>query len=167
MVGAYFGAASRTGAGWGTHEATIDMPKLDVLLADDSQTTRSNLRQLLEEDFDVVGEVSRGDAVVEAAEALRPEVIVLDISMPGISGIEAARLLRERDCNSAISPCIGSRVGDALRTPGAGYILKARRAQGAEPGDPGGRQRHPLRVVVPDESSGGASEVTHDASHQR
>lgn len=104
------------------------MAKLRVLLADDSETMRSNVRQLLDEDFDIVGEVSRGDAVVDAAEALRPDVIVLDISMPGISGIEAARLLRERDCNSAIVFLSVHRqqriVSDALRTPGAGYVLK-------------------------------------------
>ena len=104
------------------------MAKLRVLLADDSATMRSNVRQLLEEEFDVVGEVSSGDAVVEAAEALRPDVIVLDVSMPGISGIEAARLLRESDCNSAIVFLSVHRqqriVTDALRTPGAGYVLK-------------------------------------------
>ena len=107
---------------------TVEMTKLRVLLADDSITMRSNLRQLLEEDFDIVGEVSRGDAVIEAVEELRPDVIVLDISMPGISGIEAARLLRERDRNIAIVFLSVYRqqriVEDALRTPGAGYVLK-------------------------------------------
>lgn len=121
-------AASRAGAPCGTPEPTIEMDKLRILLVDDSAQMRSQLRELLEEEFDIVGEVSRGDEVVDAAKALRPDVIVLDITMQGISGIEAARLLREHDCNSAIVFLSVHRqqriVSQALRTPGAGYVLK-------------------------------------------
>jgi DNA-binding NarL/FixJ family response regulator len=104
------------------------MAKLRLLLADDSASMRSHVRELLAEEFDIVGEVSSGDAVVDAAKALLPDAIVLDITMPGISGIEAARLLREDDCDCAIVFLSVHRqqriVRQALRTPGAGYVLK-------------------------------------------
>ena len=104
------------------------MAKLRVLLAEDNETMRSSIRLLLERDFDIVAEVSRGDAVVDAADALQPHVIVMDITMPGISGIEAARLLRESGCDTAIVFLSVHRqrriVRQALSTPGAGYVLK-------------------------------------------
>jgi len=61
------------------------------LLADDHPVTAALLRQLLRPMFDVVGEVSDGLALVEAAGRLKPDVIVTDISMPGLDGIEATR----------------------------------------------------------------------------
>jgi two-component system, NarL family, response regulator DesR len=66
-----------------------------VLIAEDKTTVRGALRALLdlEEDLEVVCEVGRGDAVVEAAREHRPDVALLDIEMPGLDGIEAARAL--------------------------------------------------------------------------
>ena len=67
------------------------MPRATVLLADDHPVTAALLRQLLWATFEVVGEVSDGYALVEAAQRLKPDVIVTDITMPGLDGIEAAR----------------------------------------------------------------------------
>jgi two-component system, NarL family, response regulator DesR len=66
-----------------------------VLIAEDQTMVRGALRALLdlEEDLEVVCEVGRGDAVVEAAREHRPDVALLDIEMPGLDGIEAARAL--------------------------------------------------------------------------
>ncbi|MCZ2804712.1 response regulator transcription factor [Modestobacter sp. VKM Ac-2983] len=66
-----------------------------VLLAEDQALVRGALRALLdlEEDIEVVAEVGRGDEVLEAARACRPDVALLDIEMPGQDGIEAAREL--------------------------------------------------------------------------
>ena len=66
-----------------------------VLIAEDQSLVRGALRALLdlEEDLEVVAEVGRGDAVVPAALAHRPDVALLDIEMPGGDGIEAARAL--------------------------------------------------------------------------
>ncbi len=65
-----------------------------VLLADDHPMMLQGLRKLLEPDFEVVGEVADGRALVEAARRLQPDVVITDISMPEIDGIEATRLLR-------------------------------------------------------------------------
>ncbi|WP_164703095.1 response regulator [Modestobacter sp. KNN46-3] len=66
-----------------------------VLLAEDQALVRGALRALLdlEEDIEVVAEVGRGDEVLEAARACRPDVALLDIEMPGQDGLEAAREL--------------------------------------------------------------------------
>jgi two-component system, NarL family, response regulator DesR len=67
-----------------------------VLLADDQHLVRGALAALLslEEDIEVVVEVGRGDAVVEAARTARPDVALLDVEMPGLDGIAAAAALR-------------------------------------------------------------------------
>jgi DNA-binding NarL/FixJ family response regulator len=69
-----------------------------VLLADDHPMMLQGLRKLLEPDCEVVGEVADGRALVEAAERLRPDLVIADISMPEVDGIEATRRLR------AVSP---------------------------------------------------------------
>jgi DNA-binding NarL/FixJ family response regulator len=67
-----------------------------LLLADDHTLLLGALEKLLSEDCDVVGQVSDGRALVTAAEHLKPDVIVLDISMPLLNGIEAARQIKQK-----------------------------------------------------------------------
>jgi DNA-binding NarL/FixJ family response regulator len=67
-----------------------------VLLADDHTLLLGALEKLLAEECDVVGQVSDGRALVEAAEQLKPDVIVLDISMPLLNGVDAARQIKQR-----------------------------------------------------------------------
>jgi DNA-binding NarL/FixJ family response regulator len=64
-----------------------------LLLADDHPMMLEGLRKLLEPDYDVVGEVTDGPALLEAAALLRPDLVIADISMPGIDGIEVTRRL--------------------------------------------------------------------------
>jgi two-component system response regulator DesR len=73
-----------------------DPEPVRVLLADDQSMVREALATLLglEDDMEVVVQVGRGDAVVAAAKAYAPDVALLDIEMPGMTGIEAAALLR-------------------------------------------------------------------------
>lgn len=65
-----------------------------VLLADDHALIRERVAQLLAPKFDIVGTVENGRDMVSAAQRLSPEVVILDVTMPGLSGIDAARQLR-------------------------------------------------------------------------
>ncbi|WP_326691345.1 response regulator transcription factor [Streptomyces sp. NBC_01795] len=101
-----------------------------VLLVDDHQVVRRGLRTFLEvqDDIEVVGEASDGDEGVARAEELRPDVVLMDVKMPGTDGIDALRLLRERD-NKARVLIVTSfteqrTVVPALRAGAAGYVYK-------------------------------------------
>jgi len=73
------------------------MRKIRVLLADDHQIFLEGLKGLLEPEFDLVGIVEDGRALVKEAERLCPDVIVADISMPLLNGIEAVRQIKKSD----------------------------------------------------------------------
>jgi two-component system response regulator NreC len=72
------------------------MASIKVLLVDDHTVVRRGLRRILEgvDGFEVVGEASSGTEAVESAAKLRPNVVLMDISLPGINGIEATRQIR-------------------------------------------------------------------------
>jgi DNA-binding NarL/FixJ family response regulator len=78
------------------------MKRARILLADDHTMVVAGLKSLLEPDFDVVGTVEDGRAMLQAAEDLRPDVIVADISMPLLNGIEAARQLKRQGTRTKI-----------------------------------------------------------------
>lgn len=73
------------------------MPKKRVLLVDDNAAVRSLVRQLfeLEPDFEIAGEAENGRDAVEKAESLKPDLIILDLSMPVMTGFDAAPKLRK------------------------------------------------------------------------
>ena len=71
------------------------MKKIRVLLADDHKIILEGLRGLLETEFELVGTVEDGRALVEETQRLHPDVIVVDISMPLLNGIEAARQIKK------------------------------------------------------------------------
>ena len=73
-----------------------------MLLAEDHSQTAERLRKLLRADFDVIASVEDGDALVDAAERLSPDVIVTDIAMPGVDGIEAVTLIRRNNPDARI-----------------------------------------------------------------
>jgi DNA-binding NarL/FixJ family response regulator len=70
--------------------------RIRVLLADDHRILREALRMVLAADCDVVAEASTGEQAVELAIRLKPQVVVVDISMPGIGGLAAARQIRSK-----------------------------------------------------------------------
>jgi DNA-binding NarL/FixJ family response regulator len=107
-----------------------------ILLADDKNVVREALRCLLEvePDFDVVGEVDDGLAVVPAVERLRPRVLILDASIQGLFAVEVARQVRQRFSTTAVLMLSGDvtewSVTEALRNGAAGYVTQ--RAGAAE-----------------------------------
>jgi DNA-binding NarL/FixJ family response regulator len=70
------------------------MKRTRVLLADDDSNVRARITTMLQVDFEVVGSVPDGHSLIEAAARLRPDVVVTDISMPKLDGIEAAETIR-------------------------------------------------------------------------
>lgn len=101
-----------------------------VLLVDDHQVVRRGLRTFLEiqDDIEVVGEAADGAEGVARAEEMRPDVVLMDIKMPGTDGIEALRRLRELD-NPAKVLIVTSfteqrTVVPALRAGASGYVYK-------------------------------------------
>ena len=73
------------------------MEKPRVLLADDHKIVLEGLRSLLQSEFEIVGEVEDGRTLVAEAERLRPDLVVADISMPNLNGIDAARRIKKID----------------------------------------------------------------------
>ncbi|TKS64573.1 MAG: LuxR family transcriptional regulator [Nitrospira sp.] len=104
------------------------MNKPSVLMADDHSLILAGLRKLVEGECEVVGTVEDGRALVEAAQRLRPDLILLDISMPLLNGLEAARQLRTLVPDSKLifltmhaSPTYAT---EAFQAGASGYLLK-------------------------------------------
>jgi DNA-binding NarL/FixJ family response regulator len=100
-----------------------------VLLADDHAIVVEGLRRILEPTYEVVGVVPNGRALLAAAEQLKPDVIVLDVSMPLLNGIEAARQIHKTDHKVKIvflsmHPDVVY-VTEAFQAGGSAYVLKS------------------------------------------
>jgi DNA-binding NarL/FixJ family response regulator len=104
------------------------MKRLRVLLADDHRLVAEGLRSLLEPHFDVVGIVSDGRELLTAARTLEPDVIVVDISMPALNGIDAVRELRAAKSQAKVIFLTMHRESAyaerALEAGASGFILK-------------------------------------------
>ena len=103
---------------------------MKILLADDHNVLRKGLRRILEEqtDLEVVGEASDGRQAVQLANTLKPDIVVMDIAMPLMNGLEATRQILQR--NSSLNVLILSMYSDenyivqVLRAGARGYLLK-------------------------------------------
>jgi DNA-binding NarL/FixJ family response regulator len=99
-----------------------------VLLADDHRMLREAFARLVEPDCDVLGAVGDGRALLEAARNLRPDVVVLDIAMPLLNGLDAARhLLRETPEVKVVFLTVNEDpelAAEAFRAGASGYLLK-------------------------------------------
>ncbi|GAA3842749.1 MULTISPECIES: response regulator transcription factor [Amycolatopsis] len=107
------------------------MPEpLRVVIADDQALLRGSFRLLVdsEPDMAVVGEAATGAEAVEVVQAARPDVVLMDVRMPGMDGIAATRLLTERVPSARVLILtmfdLDSHVFDALRAGAAGFLLK-------------------------------------------
>jgi DNA-binding NarL/FixJ family response regulator len=105
--------------------------KLRVLLVDDHELMRQGLRSILEreEEVEVVGEAASGHAALQLARTLAPDVVIMDVAMQGLNGIEATRQIRA-ECPRvkvlALSSHSDARYVTAMLDAGAsGYVLKA------------------------------------------
>ena len=99
-----------------------------LLLADDHTLLLEGIRLLLEPEFDLVGSVEDGQALLAAAKSLKPDVILLDISMPLLNGIDAARRLRKILPSARlifVTMHAGAEyVTEAFRAGAMGYLMK-------------------------------------------
>jgi two-component system, NarL family, nitrate/nitrite response regulator NarL len=108
------------------------MPSIRVLIADDHRLFAEALEAILGGDtrIDVVGHASDGAEAVRLAKTLEPDIVLMDISMPVMDGIEAARTIRQEDGGARILMLTGSNSRsdvDRARTAGAaGYVTKDR-----------------------------------------
>ncbi|RLU86932.1 DNA-binding response regulator [Streptomyces griseocarneus] len=105
---------------------------VSVLIADDEEITRTGLRTLLSAwpGIQVTGEAADGAEAVSLAERLRPDVVLMDVRMPGVDGIEATRRLRQSALPDPPKVVVittfenDDHVYDALRAGAAGFVLK-------------------------------------------
>jgi DNA-binding NarL/FixJ family response regulator len=104
------------------------MGRTRVLLADDNADNAELLRELLQGECDVVGSVQDGHALVAAADSLSPDVIVTDIGMPGLDGIDAAHEILRRHPGTRLvfvtvydDPAV---VARGMAAGASGYVLK-------------------------------------------
>jgi two-component system response regulator NreC len=106
------------------------MPPIRILLADDHAVLRAGLKALLsaQADMEVVGEAGDGLAALEESERLRPDVVLADVGMPGLSGLELTRRLKESVPKARVLILTvhedQSFLHRALRAGAAGYLVK-------------------------------------------
>jgi len=116
-----------------------------ILIADDQELVRTGFRVVLEAeaDFDVVGEAADGLDAVQAAEALHPDLVLMDIRMPNLDGIEATRRIAATEAAPRILILttfdLDDYVYEALRAGASGFLLKDARGE---------ELRHAVRMVA-------------------
>lgn len=105
-------------------------PRIRVLLVDDHAMVRRGMRDFLtlHDDLEIVGEAADGAAAIEQADALRPDVVVMDLLMPGVDGIDATARIRaahpEVEIVAITSFIEEARIVAALEAGAAGFLLK-------------------------------------------
>jgi DNA-binding NarL/FixJ family response regulator len=99
-----------------------------VLIADDHKLVAEACKGLLEPEFDVIGVVSDGRALLQAAAELRPDVVILDISMPQLNGLDAGEQIKQKSRGTKLiflTMMLGPDVAaEAFRRGASGYVLK-------------------------------------------
>ena len=137
------------------------MPRVRVLLADDHPPLLAAIRRLLAAEFDIVGEASDGAEGIRLARVLQPDVLVIDLAMPRVGGIEAIRQIQAAQSGLAIvaltvlsDPAVRAA---ALEAGARGYVLKSQAGSDLIPAIRGalvGESRVPAAREPGDESRG-------------
>lgn len=101
-----------------------------ILMADDSPAVLAGIKRLLDPEFEIVGSVADGIALLTAAKNLRPDVVIVDVMMPGMSGLEAVRQLRKLPRFGAIAILLTvlndpALVAEARAAGAMGYVVKS------------------------------------------
>ena len=119
------------------------MKRPKVLIADDHSMVIDGLRSLLEPEFEVVGAVNDGRAVLPEVRKLQPDVVVIDISMPLLNGLDCTRQLHDTGCTAKILILTmhpdATLAQEALAAGASGYVLKS---------SPGSELKGALRDVL-------------------
>jgi DNA-binding NarL/FixJ family response regulator len=119
------------------------MKRSRVLIADDHSMVIDGLRALLEPEYEVVGAVNDGRAVLPEVRRLQPDVVVIDISMPLLNGLDCARQLHDAGCTAKILVLTmhpdATLAQEALAAGASGYVLKS---------SPGSELKAALRDVL-------------------
>src|SRR2546426_1621824 len=104
------------------------MKRPTILLVDDHSLVLAGFQKLLETEFDIVGTAEDGRALLDSAPKLKPDIVLLDISMPQLNGIEAARQLKKSmpECQLIFLTMHAdpTYVTEAFRAGASGYVLK-------------------------------------------
>ncbi len=104
------------------------MDTIRILLVDDHQVVREGLRRMLEleADMEVVGEAGDAEEALTRVESLSPEIILMDIKMPGVDGIELTRQLKKKhpSCNIIMLTLYDEYLAEAIEAGAIGYLLK-------------------------------------------
>jgi DNA-binding NarL/FixJ family response regulator len=104
------------------------MVRTKIILADDHKMFLQGLQSLLEDEFDLVEIVENGQALVDAAQRVNADVIIVDISMPVLNGLDAVRRLKEQGTSAKIifltMHADDRLLAEAFRCGGSGYVLK-------------------------------------------
>lgn len=127
------------------------MNRIRLILADDHTMFAQGLESLLDEEFELLGTVGNGHDLVEAVHRLNPDVIIVDISMPGLNGFDAIRRIKENGNRSKVIFLTmhddDTLVEEAFRCGGSGYVLK--QAAGEELVEAIKQVAHGNRYVTP------------------
>jgi two-component system, response regulator PdtaR len=106
----------------------VDQSRSKVVVAEDEAIIRLDLKEMLEEEgFEVVGEAADGDAAVRLAREQRPQLVIMDIKMPGLDGLQAAERITEQDLGAVLILTAFSQrdlVHRAAEAGAMGYVVK-------------------------------------------
>ncbi len=104
------------------------MSRTRILIADDHKMFAQGLQGLLEDEFDLLGIVADGQALIDAAHILRPDLIIVDISMPVLNGLDAVRRLKDEGSSAKVifltMHADDRLLTEAFRCGAGGYVLK-------------------------------------------